>query len=217
MGDNGHTEIVRLLLQQPNIDLNKIDNWNTTALDIATENNHTDVIQLLTNAASHLQSTSSTFQGETKTQNGNNNKKEKKKRKKTKEKVQATADDSERLWNACFGGRLDEVQSLLDLDGIDINNQHGTTPLFAASQEGNIDIVKVLLKADGNVNQHSNKNQTPLNIASCNGHTEIVRLLLQQPNIDLNKEDDWNDSPLDCATENNHTDVIQLLTNAGAK
>ena len=40
-------QIVRLLLQQPNIDLNKIDYWNTTALGIATENNHTDVIQLL--------------------------------------------------------------------------------------------------------------------------------------------------------------------------
>ena len=51
--DEGHTEIVRLLLQQPktkNIDLNKKDKWNTTALGIATENNHTDVIQLLTNA-----------------------------------------------------------------------------------------------------------------------------------------------------------------------
>jgi hypothetical protein len=47
--------------------------------------------------------------------------------------------------------------------------------------------------------------------------TDFERELLQQPNIDLNKEDDWNDSPLDCATENNHTDVIQLLTNAGAK
>ena len=45
-----NTEIVRLLLQQPNIDLNKIDKWNTTALGIATENNHTDVIQLLKDA-----------------------------------------------------------------------------------------------------------------------------------------------------------------------
>jgi len=47
---NGHPEIVRLLLQQPNIDLNKIDKWNTTALGIATENSRTDVIQLLKDA-----------------------------------------------------------------------------------------------------------------------------------------------------------------------
>ena len=65
-----------------------------------------------------------------------------------------------------------------------------------ASQKGHVDIVKALIEAGGNVNQHSNKNQTPLNIASTAGHTEIVRLLLQQPNIDLNKIDDWNTTAL---------------------
>ena len=33
-------------------------------------------------------------------------------------KVKATAEDSGRLWHACFYGGLDEVRSLLDLDGI---------------------------------------------------------------------------------------------------
>ena len=92
-----------------------------------------------------------------------------------------------------------------------------------ASQKGHVDIVKALTEAGGNVNQHSNKNQTPLNIASTAGHTEIVRLLLQQPNIDLNKIDDWNihvyNSTWYCNRKQPHspTDVIQLLTNAGAK
>ena len=74
--------------------------------------------------------------------------------------------------------------------------------------------MKVLIEADGNVNQHSNKNQTPLNVASTQGHTEIIRLLLQQPNIDLNlnKIDDWNTTALGIATQNNHIDAIQLLT-----
>ena len=86
-----------------------------------------------------------------------------------------------------------------------------------ASQKGHVDIVKALTEAGGNVNQHSNKNQTPLNIASTAGHTEIVRLLLQQPNIDLNKLDIWNSTALDIATQNSRTDVIQLLKDAGAK
>ena len=86
-----------------------------------------------------------------------------------------------------------------------------------ASQKGHVDIVKALTEAGGNVNQHSNKNQTPLNIASTAGHTEIVRLLLQQPNIDLNKKDDWNTTALGIATQNSRTNVIQLLKDAGAK
>ena len=48
--DEGHTEIVRLLLQQPNIDLNKKDDWNDSPLGGAIKKNHTEIIQLLKNA-----------------------------------------------------------------------------------------------------------------------------------------------------------------------
>ena len=42
--------------------------------------------------------------------------------------VKATADDFKRLFDACLAGRLDEVRSLLDLDGIQINsNKDGKT------------------------------------------------------------------------------------------
>ena len=45
----GHLEIVRLLLQQPNIDVNKgAEGWSPLALAI--DDNHTEIIQLLTDA-----------------------------------------------------------------------------------------------------------------------------------------------------------------------
>ena len=47
---SGHIDIVRLLLQQPNIDIHKKTTSGDTAIGMATENNHTDVVQLLTNA-----------------------------------------------------------------------------------------------------------------------------------------------------------------------
>ena len=56
----------------------------------------------------------------------------------------------------------------------------GASPLYIASQGGNVELVKVLIQAGSNVNQHNHINQTPLNISSDEGHTEIVRLLLQQ-------------------------------------
>merc|ERR1711865_523530 len=43
-------EIVRLLLQQPNIDLNKKDDWNDSPLGSAVKKNHTEIIQLLKDA-----------------------------------------------------------------------------------------------------------------------------------------------------------------------
>ena len=42
----GHTEIVRLLLQQPNIDVHKNPDGDS-AIGRATQNNHTEIIQLL--------------------------------------------------------------------------------------------------------------------------------------------------------------------------
>ena len=48
--DKGHTEIVRLLLQQPNIDLNKKDDWNNSPLGEAIKKNHTEIVQLLKEA-----------------------------------------------------------------------------------------------------------------------------------------------------------------------
>ena len=46
----GHVEIVRLLIQQPNIDLNKKDDWNDSPLEGARKKNHTEIVQLLTDA-----------------------------------------------------------------------------------------------------------------------------------------------------------------------
>ena len=45
----GHTEIVRFLLQQPNIDVNKgAEGWSP--LELAKDDNHTEIVQLLKNA-----------------------------------------------------------------------------------------------------------------------------------------------------------------------
>ena len=45
----GHVEVVRLLLQQPNIELNK-KSYGKSPLGWATQMNHTEIIQLLTDA-----------------------------------------------------------------------------------------------------------------------------------------------------------------------
>jgi ankyrin repeat protein len=47
---NGHIDMVRLLLQQPNIDIQKKTTRGDTAIGMATQKNHTEIVQLLTNA-----------------------------------------------------------------------------------------------------------------------------------------------------------------------
>ena len=66
-------------------------------------------------------------------------------------------------------------------NGIQINDdQNGGTPLYAASQNGNVAIVKILIKASGNVNQATTTDgASPLFIASDRGHVAIVKVLIK--------------------------------------
>ena len=74
----------------------------------------------------------------------------------------------------------------------------GGTPLLMASQEGNVDLVKVLIAAGGNVNQADTSNgSTPLRIASQNGHIQVVELLLSTSNIDINQHNHKNITSLE--------------------
>ena len=45
--DQGHIEIVRLLLQQPNIDITTKDDWGTSPQEIAQKKGHTQIVKLL--------------------------------------------------------------------------------------------------------------------------------------------------------------------------
>ena len=107
-----NVEVVQCLLSIHNIDLK---GWKGQSLIAkAKQKNNTEIIQLLTNAQSKAAASN---EGETKT---------------PPPKVKATTGDSGRLFNACLDGRLDEVRSLLDLDGIDINcsDKDGCTSLY---------------------------------------------------------------------------------------
>ena len=53
----------------------------------------------------------------------------------------------------------------------------GCTPLYGASQEGHVDVVKLILDHGADINKAPNDGVNPLDIASQRGHEEIVRML----------------------------------------
>merc|ERR1712070_877439 len=55
------------------------------------------------------------------------------------------------------------------------------TPLIWASFKGHVDVVKVLLKHEVDLNQLDNMNRTALQFAKSEGHDEIVKLLEEEP------------------------------------
>ena len=71
------------------------------------------------------------------------------------------------LFNACGTGQAREVRRHLS-GGADVNDVHeqGYTPLMAASQNGYVEVVDMLLAAEANVNAASDRGQTALSLAS---------------------------------------------------
>ena len=217
----GHKEIVTRLLQQPFIDLNKVDIDGDSPLVNATKKFHFTIRDKLKLRAEW----SSKFQ--------------------VQFEDAITSDDPEKLENVLSSLKDVDVNStlstgttalhtvcekrsnkmfdkLMALEHINVNSQdqEGKTPLFIACEKGNVRMVGCLLRNKHvNVNLCSReKKLTPLNIASITGRVEIVRDLLEMhgDTIDLKRKDEQCCTPLTNAKRNNHAEIVTLLTNAHA-
>ena len=93
------------------------------------------------------------------------------------------------IFMAARDGHLECVEQLIGA-GADVNNGciagafANATPLYAASQNGHAEVVKLLLAPLGSADADkacTDDETTPLFIASQEGHAEVVRLLLAPP------------------------------------
>uniref|UniRef100_A0A0G4HY28 Uncharacterized protein n=1 Tax=Chromera velia CCMP2878 TaxID=1169474 RepID=A0A0G4HY28_9ALVE len=153
---NGHTEIVRLLIEaKANLDLQ--DKRGRTALISASEAGHTEIVHLLINAKAELDRLSFTPDEYSLLRDG-----------------QETA-----LIRASSKGHTDIVRLLIDAKAdINAKSESGTALLRAASRSSE-EIVRLLLEAGADVNISSESDRmTPLMYASGSGYSRIVPLLL---------------------------------------
>ena len=113
---------------------------------------------------------------------------------------------------AYFG--LSEDMADLCKTGRDINleDEHGQTPLSLAAKYGHESITHMLIKRDDvDVNARNLCRRTPLLLAAKSGHEAVVRLLIEREDIDINAKDMFNRTPLSVAAENGHEAVVRLL------
>lgn len=100
-------------------------------------------------------------------------------------------------------------------------NYDGSSPLYSAAWFGDIDMLKLLLKAGANVNVQVSKNtktpdmnrvrgSTPLHIASCKGLVETVKYLIEQ-GADINIRDSKGVLPIEIAVIERRPNVVKLL------
>lgn len=131
---------------------------------------------------------------------------------------------NEDLYKSARSGDLANVQRILEADSaqLDVNSTsattHHDTPLHAACEFQNLEIVECLLEAGANI-QPDRHGSSPLHIAAKNGCRDIIHALVtkfpdRQSSIRL--VDDAGETALTSAVRSGHLDTVKYLLEAEA-
>eukprot|EP00501_MAST-03F_sp_TOSAG23-6_P000744 GSMAST32.ASY1.ANO1.772.1 assembled CDS len=117
-------------------------------------------------------------------------------------------------------GDIVTVEQFIKL-GIDLNqtNQYGIPPLWVASQNGHVEVVRLLIGNGETPLFAKRTGETPLYVASQNGHENIVQLLIDN-GVDARKAltsgPAIGNTPLYISSETGHVGVVKILLRNGA-
>ncbi|KAK3106004.1 hypothetical protein FSP39_010729, partial [Pinctada imbricata] len=109
--------------------------------------------------------------------------------------------------------RKSTVETLLKFPKTDVNKMRSLglfTPLIMASAYGFVDIVKVLIAHDADVNFRAPGGTVALHIAVEEGHIDVVRLLIRNK-ADLSIEDDKGDRAIIIAARKGFSQIVLSL------
>lgn len=131
----------------------------------------------------------------------------------------AGAGGDEALVAAARSGDAASARAILARPGVDVNHAEpdGTTPLHWAVQNGNLDLVKALVRARANVNAKNRYGITPLWIAATNGQPEVVEVLLRAGADAQATRAESGETVLMAAARTGQPSVVQRLLAYGAE
>jgi len=219
-----NAEIVKLLLKNKNIDINKANIHKFTPLLLAAKIGNIEIVKLLIDYSKEHPSTPLDF--ETPYQE-HWTPYEMALLHKHYEVAQLLADenridisDETSLVYAVMTHNVALTKWLIarQLNTINKTDVYGHTPLTCAATRGYTDLVQLLLSTDGiDVNATNKYGFTALTCAAIAGHTDIVKLLLAAPGINVNLRGSREiESAIYYAKHYEYTDIVELLMAAGA-
>ncbi|KAF0683758.1 Aste57867_24204 [Aphanomyces stellatus] len=126
-------------------------------------------------------------------------------------------DRREKILKAATEGDLARVKQQVKKDAtlMTCKNGDGCTPLYKASEKGDLAVVEFLVASGASMNQTKNFGSTPLHYASPYGHLAVVQFLVAS-GANINQANHNRGTPLHSASENGHLAVVQLLVASGA-
>jgi ankyrin repeat protein len=216
---NGHSDVVKLLLETGKVRADGKDRYGQTPLLWAAQSGHDAVVKVL--LEHQVEANTKDEDGRTLLSWAAENGHEAVAKLLLDHQVEADAKDNygqTPLFRAAVGGHEDVVKLLLEIGKVraDVKDRYGQTPLFRAAASGHEAVVELLLKTGQiDVNIKDKYGRTPLFIAAESGHDAIIKLLLDhQVKInDAKDKDSW--TPLFRAASSGHEAVVKLLLETG--
>jgi ankyrin repeat protein len=117
------------------------------------------------------------------------------------------------LIEAISSGHEEIACMLIQREDVDVNlHEYGYTALMSAAEDGHEAIVRLLLeREDIDVNLGEKAGVTALICAAWDGHEAIVRLLLEREDIDVNLRSEVDGTALVCAAQKGHKAIVSML------
>lgn len=94
---------------------------------------------------------------------------------------------------------------------VEDKGQKDCTPLMEAASAGHLEIVKLLLSHNADVNAHCATGNTPLMFACAGGHVEVVKELLKH-GANVEEQNENGHTPLMEAASAGHVEVAKVIT-----
>ncbi|XP_024613690.1 E3 ubiquitin-protein ligase MIB1 [Neophocaena asiaeorientalis asiaeorientalis] len=129
--------------------------------------------------------------------------------------TQESGDLNEELVKAAANGDVAKVEDLLKRPDVDVNGQcAGHTAMQAASQNGHVDILKLLLKQNVDVEAEDKDGDRAVHHAAFGDEGAVIEVL-HRGSADLNARNKRRQTPLHIAVNKGHLQVVKTLLDFG--
>ena len=98
---------------------------------------------------------------------------------------------------------------------VNIVSDDDMRPLFIAAENGNLEMVRLMLEKGADINIQDEEGWAPLLGATSRGHIEVVRLLIDA-GAEVNIQEGRGDTSVNIAAKNGYIQIVRLLIGAGA-
>ena len=209
----GHTETVRYLVGLKEVEVDHTDDDRCTALHLAADKNHADVVQVLIDAGADIEARDNTGYSPLHFACRSGSLDTVKLLVRAGAGVCVTGNDGHTcLTIAAWNGHTETVRYVLFLPEVEVDhaNHKGCTALHWAADNNHTDVLQVLIDAGADIEARDNTGYSPLLIACRSGSLDTVKLLVRAgAGVRVTNND--GHTCLTIAASRGHTETVRYL------